>query len=630
MKKLIFFLLLPVFAWGQPYRILMVKTNGELASPTNFWDVNASSILDALDLSSDSVTTNDARRLQFTNPTNQFIGVFTGNGNGLTNLSLVAILAAFPSGVSNYDTRALSFTNPANQLVGVFSGNGANLTNLPIPSGLLSNYYVLPVVLNDSLSLSNGNIGFTNYSGTATLYMSSPNGGGLGSIAFNGAYTFVGSGGIQANQFVGSGTGLTSVPANQLSGTVPMANLDARVVTNNGYGDVMLGLITNKQTTIYKASPTANELLLLVATSDDANRFSVDEDGDVNVDGNMTLQNIVASRFLALNGSKIVQAGGDSAALANSISDETGSGAAVFATSPTFPGIITINGITLTNPVPSVLAISATGIETNASLAVSNLIVRGNIMAQQASGVLILGNGWGGGSITIDTTDIRPTTPGAMALGRWNYPYSAAYSSGVVMSTNRNVANPTYLLMDGSRTTAGNVIDYTTNNVSKFSVDTTGAMTVGSTLNGNGTIIGNAGFRAPGANVLSSADCFLGHGIRRYNPASGLTFAFGESTAVGTVGFEILPVSGTTASTNLLMIYRDSARTMPVFGVTSNGAVSASGGYYFPTNPISAWPTAPRTPGEVFWGNSNGVQYQLSSGRGLTWLSTNQIGAGPQ
>lgn len=39
---------------------------------------------------------------------------------------------------------------------------------------------------------------------------------------------------------------------------------------------------------VYQASPTANQVLLNVGTSDDANRFGVDEDGDVTFDGSVT------------------------------------------------------------------------------------------------------------------------------------------------------------------------------------------------------------------------------------------------------------------------------------------------------------------------------------------------------
>lgn len=47
---------------------------------------------------------------------------------------------------------------------------------------------------------------------------------------------------------------------------------------------------------------------------------------------------------------------------------------------------------------------------------------------------------------------------------------------------------------------------------------------------------------------------------------------------------------------------------------------------YFPATAVSAWPTAPRTPGEAFIGNSNGVIYILTSTPdSLIWSATNRL-----
>ena len=48
-------------------------------------------------------------------------------------------------------------------------------------------------------------------------------------------------------------------------------------------------------------------------------------------------------------------------------------------------------------------------------------------------------------------------------------------------------------------------------------------------------------------------------------------------------------------------------------------------GYFVQSNALSAWPTAPRTAGEAYIGNSNGVLYALSSGMGSAWGRTNVI-----
>lgn len=47
---------------------------------------------------------------------------------------------------------------------------------------------------------------------------------------------------------------------------------------------------------------------------------------------------------------------------------------------------------------------------------------------------------------------------------------------------------------------------------------------------------------------------------------------------------------------------------------------------FIPATALSAWPAAPRTPGEAFIGNSNGVIYILTSSPGsLTWSATNKL-----
>lgn len=78
-------------------------------------------------------------------------------------------------------------------------------------------------------------------------------------------------------------------------------------------------------------------------------------------------------------------------------------------------------------------------------------------------------------------------------------------------------------------------------------------------------------------------------------------------------------------------------RTAPAAALDVNGTVLASdlqvvgkvvstNGYFFPTNALSSWPTAPRTRGEAYIGNSNGVVYILTSGPGaLSWSATNKL-----
>ena len=63
------------------------------------------------------------------------------------------------------------------------------------------------------------------------------------------------------------------------------------------------------------------------------------------------------------------------------------------------------------------------------------------------------------------------------------------------------------------------------------------------------------------------------------------------------------------------------------FETDGNGTVRpATNGFFLATNALSAWPTAPRTRGEAYFGNSNGVVYLLTSTpAALTWAATNKI-----
>ena len=64
--------------------------------------------------------------------------------------------------------------------------------------------------------------------------------------------------------------------------------------------------------------------------------------------GNITASGLTASRFVTTDGSSVLETSGNSAALAASLSDETGTGVAVFGTSPTISTKLTLSGGTIT------------------------------------------------------------------------------------------------------------------------------------------------------------------------------------------------------------------------------------------------------------------------------------------
>lgn len=77
------------------------------------------------------------------------------------------------------------------------------------------------------------------------------------------------------------------------------------------------------------------------------------------------------------------------------------------------------------------------------------------------------------------------------------------------------------------------------------------------------------------------------------------------------------------------IVTRGSAETIAILTngiIRTAGSVTATNGYFMPSNPVSAWPATPRTRGESFWGNSNGVIYLLTSTpAALIWAATNKI-----
>ena len=127
---------------------------------------------------------------------------------------------------------------------------------------------------------------------------------------------------------------------------------------------------------------------------------------------------------------------------------------------------------------------------TNATVAVSNLFIKGTGYPLPTSGELRFNYGsriqWGttggalGGYIQDANNNLKlglevpPYLFMDLNSTRLNL-YSNFVSGAQIQSTNKFVAN-TYAMVDGSRTTAGNVFEYKTNNSTVFNVDTTGAV----------------------------------------------------------------------------------------------------------------------------------------------------------
>ena len=162
-----------------------------------------------------------------TNPANQMVGSFTGDGTGLYNLNAgnlatgtlpdaqlsdnVALLGANQWFVgSNTFIGALIATNPANQVVGSFTGDGAGLYNLN--AGNLATGTLPDAQLSANVALLGANQEFD------------------GSNIFAGALIAINSENQIVGSFTGDGTGLYNLNAANLAfGTVPDAQLSTNV-----------------------------------------------------------------------------------------------------------------------------------------------------------------------------------------------------------------------------------------------------------------------------------------------------------------------------------------------------------------------------------------------------------------
>ena len=173
----------------------------------------------------------------FPNPANSFVGSHTGNGAGVTNLNAANLASGTVSGarLSGTYPNALTLNNAANAFLGSFTGNGAGLTNLNVAGGGTN-----AVLLSANQTFSGTNL-FTN---AANVFVGGFTGNAAGLTNFNvpglstntallnasqtfaGANTFSSGGNVFVGSLTGSGAGVTNLSAANLSsGTVPSARL---------------------------------------------------------------------------------------------------------------------------------------------------------------------------------------------------------------------------------------------------------------------------------------------------------------------------------------------------------------------------------------------------------------------
>ncbi len=178
-----------------------------------------------------------------TNANNRFVGTFSGNGAGLTNLNAGQSLSGNGAGLTNLNASelasgtvpsgrlsgsyagALTFNNAANSIAGNGSAltalDAGNLASGTVPGARLSGTYSSAVTFNNAAnSFSGSGAGLTSLNADSLASGTVP--GARLSGMYSSAVTFNNA----ANSFSGSGAGLTSLNAGALaSGTVPSAQL---------------------------------------------------------------------------------------------------------------------------------------------------------------------------------------------------------------------------------------------------------------------------------------------------------------------------------------------------------------------------------------------------------------------
>ncbi len=246
---------------GQPRWLeIAVRTNGSTESYTTLsprqeltatpYAITASSLSGTLPASQlsgslpfNALTGVYSNAVTFNNPTNSFVGAFSGDGSGLTDLPAAQLTGGLPTNaLTGTYPNAVAFSNPTNTFVGTFSGDGSGLTNLPaaqltgtLPTNALTGTYPNAVTFNnptntfagsfagafsgDGCGLTNLNIAQLSGAHLTILLM----GTYTNAVTFNNpTNTFAGS---FAGAFSGDGSGLTNLSVSQLSGTLPTNGL---------------------------------------------------------------------------------------------------------------------------------------------------------------------------------------------------------------------------------------------------------------------------------------------------------------------------------------------------------------------------------------------------------------------
>lgn len=537
------FFFLTIFGFGQNANVL-VGTNGEVVSPTNFWSANITNAKSGLGLGSAATNSSSAFQpssLALTNLAN-------GNGSSLTNLNItntVGILSLDKGGTGSTnasDARnnlglGSASTNPSS----AFQPSSATLSNLANNNGInITNVQASNIV--GSIVISNiPAFNFTNISGTLTLAQGGTSATNASNARQNLGATTIGDAIFTATNalFARTTIGSTDVGGNIFTLANPNALTFLRINSDNTVSAI-----------------SSNDFRLAVglgtAATNPSSAFQPSSSALTNLSSNNALfitniqaSNIVGTILLASNVSGVISIsnGGTGATTASGARSNLGLGTSSTNASSAFQPSSTVlsnlansNGVNLTN------------------ITISNLI-----------GVLTT-NGNGAGLTNLTAANIT----GTVALAS-NVTETIAISNGGTGATNAAIARTNLGLsatnnIFNSLSVGTGITNLSTNNSSAFGRQhyvVSGAEN--SFAAGFGLILSNAGVGAGGSIVLgglanmTNEGAFLFNGVEQggtvANSRGNYTFAVNASNGIflnGPLKFEYL--QGVSTDTGILQI----------------------------------------------------------------------------